>query len=71
MIENFNLNDLPEVKFSDKNKLPTVAGIYFAIDNKNKIWYVDKAQNINRRWMNHHRYYQLEKINQKNKITLK
>ena len=71
MINEFNLDDLPSVKLVEKEKLPDVAGIYFAVDENNRVWYVGKAQNINRRWQSHHRYYQLEKINRKNLILLK
>jgi predicted GIY-YIG superfamily endonuclease len=71
MIDNFNLNNLPSVKLLDKEKLPAVSGIYFAIDNNNQLWYIGKAQNIYKRWINHHRYYQLEKINKKNPIILR
>ena len=71
MIEKFKIDDLPEVELLNKNELPTVAGIYFAVDRNNKIWYIGKAQNIHKRWINHHRFYQLEKINKKNRIVLK
>ena len=71
MIDNFNLNELPSVELLDKEKLPTTAGIYFAVDGNNQIWYIGKAQNIKNRWANHHRYDQLTKINKKNLIKLK
>lgn len=71
MIDNFNLDDLPAVELLEKEKLPAVAGIYFAVDKNNQLWYIGKAQNINKKWTNHHRYYQLEKINKKNPILLK
>ena len=62
MIKNFDLNNLPEVKLVGKGKLPTVAGIYFAVDRFDRIWYIGQAQNINKRWHNHHRFYQLAKL---------
>lgn len=71
MIDNFNLHSLPSVEFSQKEKLPTTAGIYFAVDINNQLWYIGKAQNLKNRWANHHRYHQLEKINRKNLIKLK
>lgn len=71
MIDDFNLNNLPAVSLRETDKLPTVAGIYFAIDSRDRLWYIGKAQNINQRWKNHHRYHQLEKINRKTSIILK
>lgn len=71
MIDNFNLDNLPAVSITKIEKLPAVAGIYFAIDSSDRLWYIGKAKNINQRWMNHHRYHQLEKINRKTPILLK
>ncbi|MEL6441296.1 MAG: GIY-YIG nuclease family protein [Cyanobacteria bacterium J06621_8] len=71
MIDNFDLNNLPRVKFSELEKLPHHSGIYFVVDCHQRLLYVGKAQNINQRWLNHHRYDQLEKINQQNSIDLK
>ena len=71
MIDNFNLDELPSVELLEKERLPTTAGIYFALDSKDRLWYVGKAQNLNQRWINHHRYDQLKKINKKNSIKLK
>jgi excinuclease UvrABC nuclease subunit len=48
MIDNFNLDDLPSVELLEKEKLPAVAGIYFAVDESNRLWYIGKAQNINK-----------------------
>ena len=70
-IENFNLSELPSVELLEKEKLPTTAGIYFVVDSNNQIWYIGQAQNLKNRWINHHRYDQLEKINKKNSIKLK
>ena len=71
MLDNFNLLDLPSVKLSEKDRLPTTAGIYFAIGSNEQLWYVGKARNINKRWVNHHRYHQLEKVNKKTPILLR
>lgn len=71
MIDEFDLNNLPSIKLIEKEKLPTTAGIYFAVDENNYVWYVGKAQNINKRWQSHHRYHQLERINRKKSIQLK
>ena len=71
MLDKFNLLNLPSVKLSEKDRLPTTAGIYFALDSNNQLWYVGKARNINKRWVNHHRYHQLEKVNKKTPILLR
>jgi excinuclease UvrABC nuclease subunit len=71
MLDNFNLGNLPSVKLSEKDRLPTTAGIYFALNSSDRLWYIGKARNLNQRWINHHRYHQLEKINRKTPITLK
>ena len=71
MVDNFNLDNLPAVKLLAKEKLPDTAGIYFAVDESDRLLYIGKAKNINKRWVNHHRYHQLEKINKKNPIFLK
>lgn len=71
MIDDFNLDDLPSVELLEKERLPTTAGIYFAVDSNDQCWYIGKAQNINKRWANHHRYDQLKNINKKNPIKLK
>lgn len=70
-MQKVNLHNLPSVTLLDKAKLPKIAGIYFAIDNKNRLLYIGKAQNIYLRWLNHHRYEQLFTINRKNIVYLK
>lgn len=67
----FDLDRLPSVKLLDQAKLPEIAGIYFAIDSNKRILYIGKAQNIHKRWLNHHRYEQLSKINHKSLVCLK
>ena len=71
MVDNFYLDNLPAVKLLAKEKLPDTAGIYFVVDNKDRLLYIGKAQNINKRWVNHHRYHQLEEIDKRNPIFLK
>ena len=39
MLDNFNLANLPSVKLFDKDRLPSIAGIYFAVDSNNQLWY--------------------------------
>ena len=68
--DSFQLDKLPFVEFLKKDQLPETAGIYFAVDNDYKVWYIGKAQNLRARWLGHHRYDQLKKINKKNNIKL-
>ena len=49
MVDNFYLDNLPAVKLLAKEKLPDTAGIYFVVDNKDRLLYIGKAQNINKR----------------------
>ena len=70
-MQKFDLDRLPSVKFLDREKLPEIAGIYFAIDSNNRLLYIGKAQNIYKRWLNHHRYEQLSKINKESLVYLK
>lgn len=60
-ISSFNFEDfdpfaLPFVMASDKSKLPTCPGIYFAIGGPRTIVYIGSARNIRARWKNHHVY---------------
>ncbi|WP_319419096.1 GIY-YIG nuclease family protein [Pleurocapsa sp. FMAR1] len=56
MIDNFSLDKLPSTKLLNKDQLPQKSGIYFAVDEKKRLLYVGKAQNLYKRWLNHHRY---------------
>lgn len=69
-LDSFQLDKLPYVEFIKKDQLPETAGIYFAIDKDQKIWYIGRAQNLRNRWLGHHRYEQLKKINKKSNIKL-
>ena len=67
---NFELNQLPHVEFSKKDRLPETAGIYFVVDKNQKIWYIGQAQNLRSRWVGHHRTNQIKKINAKSEVKL-
>lgn len=54
---------LPSVHLSELKNLPNCTAIYFVIDSRNRILYVGQATNLSARWKNHHREYQLGKIN--------
>lgn len=68
--DSFQLDKLPLVEFLKKDQLPETAGIYFVVDRDWKVWYIGKAQNLRTRWLGHHRYEQLEKINKKTHLSL-
>jgi hypothetical protein len=63
LLEDVDLFSLPYLEFSQLSKLPSLSGIYFAIDFNNRILYVGQAKNILERWKNHHRKDQLLKMN--------
>lgn len=50
---------LPLVTLEEREKLPKVCGIYFAI-SKAEILYIGKSVDLRYRWRNHHRTYQLQ-----------
>ncbi len=53
---------LPSLPLEEKYKLPDIAGIYLCINEAEEIYYIGQSKNINRRWLQHHRNYQLEDI---------
>ncbi|MFN5514356.1 MAG: GIY-YIG nuclease family protein [Cyanobacteriota bacterium] len=57
--------NLPYVNFSDLKNLPTCSGIYFVLDSNHIFYYIGKAENIQKRWKNHHRKDQIENIHVK------
>jgi len=57
-----NLSALPSMPLENRLSLPQSSGIYFAIDSQNTIQYIGRAVNINQRWTQHHRYYQLSQM---------
>lgn len=60
--QEINLNDLPCVPLNKKKELPTVAGIYFAIDAQGKVQYIGRTKNLKNRWTRHHRESQLNEL---------
>lgn len=65
-----NLFDLPFVLLSDLNNLPNCPAIYFALDSQNIIHYIGKADNLQKRWKDHHRQYRLDDINKKYPVRI-
>lgn len=62
MIADVVILQLPKVSLQAKELLPEYSGIYYVLDETNKIWYIGQAKNIRKRWQGktHHRIYQLE-----------
>jgi hypothetical protein len=54
---------LPSVSLREREGLPNCTAIYFALDSRDRILYVGKAKNLAGRWKQHHRLFELEKIN--------
>jgi hypothetical protein len=52
---------LESIPIHRKDRLPSCAGVYFAIAH-GQILYIGKSQNIRRRWGNHHRLGDLQSI---------
>lgn len=51
--EQVTLN-LPSVSLETKQCLPRFSGIYFVLENSEVI-YIGRSQNLQRRWLNHHK----------------
>ena len=54
-------SQLPSKPLSDRANFPTCSCVYFAQAGKD-IVYVGKTKNLRKRWKNHHRFAQLEKL---------
>ncbi len=65
MIYSYGISELPCVDFDNLTNLPNVSGIYFVVDSNNIFHYIGQAENLQKRWKNHHRKFQIEQINQK------
>lgn len=64
------IEGLSFVEWSNFKQLPNCSSIYFAVDSNNIIQYIGQAKDLQKRWKNHHREFQLEKINQKYPVRL-
>lgn len=60
--QTFRLEQLPSIDFEDRNQLPEVAGIYFAIDSNDNIQYIGQSMNIRNRLRTHNRKQQLSEL---------
>lgn len=51
---------LPSVPLEKRYDLPTIPGIYNAIDSQGVVQYIGRSNNIRQRWLQHHRNRQLQ-----------
>jgi hypothetical protein len=57
---NLDIRSLPSVKLQERALLPEESGVYFAFNTE--IQYIGKTYNLRKRWISHHRYCQLERL---------
>jgi hypothetical protein len=71
LIADIAILELPKVSLQAKELLPEYSGIYYVLDEVDKIWYIGQAKNIRKRWQGktHHRIYQLE-VQKKHHFTI-
>ena len=67
MLQDFS--SLPNLKLSERRQLPECSAIYFAV-SRLQVLYVGLATNLKQRWHSHHRYPQLELVDEKAGVTL-
>jgi CopG-like RHH_1 or ribbon-helix-helix domain, RHH_5/GIY-YIG catalytic domain len=60
--ESINLMALPSVALEERSQLPSTPCVYFAIDSLGAVQYIGRTINLNQRWIQHHRYVQLSKM---------
>ena len=60
---------LPNLKLSERQRLPECSAIYFVIA-RDQVLYVGLATNLRNRWQTHHRLPQLEAVNQRSEVRL-
>jgi len=60
--ESFDLSSLPCLCLSDKCKLPSCSGVYFALSSKGRVLYIGRSVNILERLKKHHRLPLLEAL---------
>lgn len=66
----FKTSELPFVELSNLNNLPHCSGVYFAVDSNNIFHYIGRAEDLQKRWTNHHRKFQLQQIDRKYPIKI-
>ncbi|MBD2772564.1 GIY-YIG nuclease family protein [Iningainema tapete] len=67
---NIELSELPSLALNARQYLPTCTCIYIVLNSLNQVLYVGKASNLQARWLRHHRFEQLNKINKKTSVRI-
>jgi predicted GIY-YIG superfamily endonuclease len=72
MIPALDFSQLPSVPLPNRDRLPQCPGIYFAIDDQNRVLYIGLASNLWGRWkgQQHHRLEQLTRMHKKTPVRL-
>ncbi len=60
--ETLNIDSLPWMPLEEKSAFPKQSAIYFAIDSLGDIQYIGRSANVKMRWVNHHRFDDLQSI---------
>jgi len=60
--ETIDLSLLPSVSLADRSQLPQTPCIYFAIDSQGVVQYIGQTTCLAKRWLGHHRYKDLSKL---------
>src|SRR3954470_16044057 len=53
---------LPSLPLQQKDELPDIPAVYFALGETSQILYIGKSVSLNGRWKGHHRQIELERI---------
>jgi GIY-YIG catalytic domain len=62
MANSEDISCLPRVCFHEKQLLPDIAAVYFAVSATEQILYVGETINLRQRWFNHHRSDELTNL---------
>ena len=57
-----DISTLPWLPLEAKSAFPRQPAIYFAMDSNDVIQYIGRSINPKQRWVNHHKYNDLQKI---------
>lgn len=60
--ETLDLSTLPWLPLEEKSAFPKQSAIYFAIDSQGDIQYIGRSVNVKQRWMQHHKFDELQAI---------
>ena len=57
-----DFSTLPSLPLASRSGLPTCPAVYFALEG-DRVLYVGRSGNLQQRWITHHRYSQLQGLN--------